>query len=155
MASKVAAAATPVVEASWHAAFPTPKSTPAGVTASEVHALLVSHFATSPSPTAKAPFVIVDVRRTDFDVAFIRTAINLPAQSFPLVLPGLIPLLASYPRVIFHCQSSAGRGPRVAAWFQDALDERGIVTSKAEVLVGGIKGWVEKYGEEEAFTVKL
>lgn len=88
-------------------------------------------------------------------VAFIKTAINLPAQSFPLVLPSLLPLLSTYPRVIFHCQSSAGRGPRVAAWYQDALDAAGITSSKAEVLEGGIKEWVEKYGEEDALTVKL
>jgi len=59
--------------------------------------------------------------------------------------------------VVFHCVSSNGRGPRAAGWYQDALDNAGItpVTSRAVVLAGGIKGWIEKYAEEESVTQTL
>jgi arsenical-resistance protein 2 len=43
--------------------------------------------------------------------------------------------------------SSAGRGPRVAGWLQDIIDEKGDKSVKSVVLEGGIKGWV-KAGEE-------
>lgn len=42
----------------------------------------------------------------------------------------------------------------MAAYYQDALDAAGITDSKAVVLAGGIKGWVDKFGETE-YTVKL
>lgn len=59
--------------------------------------------------------------------------------------------------MIFHCQSSSGRGPRCAGWYQDALDEANIPNeqSQAVVLTGGIKAWVKAYGEDESVTVKL
>lgn len=52
---------------------------------------------------------------------------------------------SSVPEVIFHCSSSNGRGPRCAAWYQDELDDKGIVTSQAFVLTGGINAWVARY----------
>lgn len=62
-----------------------------------------------------------------------------------------------YHSVIFHCQSSSGRGPRCAGWYQDALDAAGIAqeTSRAVVLSGGIKAWVKEFGQDEELTVKL
>lgn len=68
-----------------------------------------------------------------------------------------------YRSVVFHCQSSSGRGPRCAGWYQDALDRRaaeGGATSpssrsKAVVLTGGIKEWIKQYGDNEEVTVKL
>ena len=89
--------------------------------------------------------------------AFVRTAINLPAHSLYQTLPGLLPLLRRIPLVIFHCQScgATGRGARTAAWYQDALDKEGIKTSEGRILTGGIKGWIEKYGEDEKLTTKL
>ena len=59
--------------------------------------------------------------------------------------------------------SSNGRGPRCAAWMQDYIDGVGggdLV--QAEVMTGGIRGWVRTYGgrmvdgyDEEAWRVKL
>lgn len=34
-----------------------------------------------------------------------------------------------YSHVVFHCSSSNGRGPRCAAWYEDALLEKGIKTN--------------------------
>lgn len=48
-------------------------------------------------------------------------------------------------------------GPRVAAYYGDALTAAGIKAdvSEAVVLTGGIKRWVELYGEEDKVTCKL
>lgn len=62
-----------------------------------------------------------------------------------------MPLLLHIPLVIFHCSRSAGRGPRAAGWFADALDTRGIfstevVAKRVAILQGGIVRWEEVYG---------
>ena len=98
-------------------------------------------------------------------------AINLPAQTFHQTLPTLIAILSRsveyavvlrifsqftqvlhywcrIPRVIFHCSSSNGRGPRCAGWYQDALNQDKITSSKAYVLTGGIKAWKEAHPED-------
>lgn len=51
----------------------------------------------------------------------------------------------SVPKVVFHCSSSKGRGPRCAGWYQDYLNEQSFKTSAAYVLIGGIKAWSEAY----------
>lgn len=64
---------------------------------------------------------------------------------------------------MFHCQSSSGRGPRCAGWYQDALERQAAEggaapstsQSKAVVLTGGIKEWLKQYGDDEEVTVKL
>ncbi|GAA5935899.1 hypothetical protein JCM3775_007357 [Rhodotorula graminis] len=143
-------------EAPWHAAFPAPRATLANGT---LAALSVDelHQALTGSETTKATTLVVDVRRTDFETGFVRGAINLPAHSFYPTLPSLVPILSRYRTVVFHCQSSNGRGPRCAGWYQDALDEAGISrdTSKATVLTGGIKAWLERYGDDDKLTTKL
>lgn len=99
-------------------------------------------------------------------------AINIPAQTFYPTLSALMPLLSryataqssllesvvlsiyiqadglSYKKVIFHCSSSNGRGPRCAGWYQDELDRRGEKGSAAYVLKGGIKAWMAEYRDE-------
>ena len=69
----------------------------------------------------------------------------------------MISTLYSYKRVIFHCQSSSGRGPRCAAWYQDRLNEKkiGKDVSEGVVLEGGIKKWITEVGLEDEDTVKL
>jgi rhodanese-related sulfurtransferase len=52
-----------------------------------------------------------------------------------------------YSKVVFHCSSSNGRGPRCAAWYEDALLERGL-ESNARILTGGIKAWMKAYPDE-------
>jgi hypothetical protein len=71
----------------------------------------------------------------------VRTAVNIPAQSFYYTSSTWAKTFGSIPLVIFYCSSSNGRGPRCAGWFQDALDDAGITSSEAIVLAGGIKQW--------------
>jgi len=73
----------------------------------------------------------------------VRTAVNIPAQSFYPTRSTWVQILGNIPLVIFYCSSSNGRGPRCAGWFQDALDEAGGKLAEAVVLAGGIKAWVE------------
>lgn len=134
----------------WAQSLPLPKSNPAYIEPAELAELIRTK-------TAGVDFLVVDLRRTDWDTAYIKTAVNLPAQSIYQSLPALLPLLSKVPLVVFHCQSckTVSRGSRGAAWYQDALDAAGITTSQARILTGGIKGWIEKYGEEKDLTVKL
>ena len=71
----------------------------------------------------------------------VKTAINIPAQSFHMTRANWFNLLGDIPLVIFYCSSSNGRGPRCAGWYQDLLEETGNTTSEAVVLAGGIKEW--------------
>lgn len=67
-------------------------------------------------------------------------------------------LLKNVRIVIFHCQSCgklASRGRQIAAHYQDTLNEKGITTSEAFYLEGGIKGWVEKYKDDPSLVIKL
>lgn len=73
----------------------------------------------------------------------VRTAVNIPAQSFYYTRSTWVETFGTIPLVIFYCSSSNGRGPRCAGWFQDALDDAGCRTSEAIVLAGGIKQWEE------------
>ncbi|TDL28246.1 hypothetical protein BD410DRAFT_739839, partial [Rickenella mellea] len=135
----------------WASALPQPKSSPPSISAEETANLI---------KTVKVgkDLIIVDTRRTDFEDYFIHGAINLPAHSFCQTLPGLVPLLSPVPLVIFHCNSCGkvtSRGRLVASWYQDALNEHGITTSKAKYLEGGIKGWIERYAQDPDLAVKL
>lgn len=148
--------AAPVKEPSWHANLPQPKATATPVSSDELLALIMDHRKSLISdPTAEAKFLVIDVRRTDFEDSFIVGAVNLPAQSFHQTLPSLLPILSRYDIVIFHCSSSNGRGPRVASYYQDFLSERGITKSKAGVLVGGVKEWTSKYSQDSTLVAKL
>ncbi len=66
-----------------------------------------------------------------------------------------MPILVQYSLIVSYCNTCklTGRGPRTAAWYQDELDKRGLIESRAAVL-GGIKGWINKYGDSE-LTSKL
>jgi len=101
----------------------------------------------------------VDVRRTDFENAFIKGAINLPAHSFYQTLPAIVSILSHIPKIVFHCNScsNGGRGPRTAGWYADALRQRGFTEASEGVLVlqGGLKAWLALYAEDESLTVKL
>jgi len=97
-------------------------------------------------------FLLVDVRRTDWEGGTIKTSINLPAQSFYQSRKPLFDLCdrASIKQVIFYCGSSSGRGPRCASWMQDYIDDIAKFgkhpAMKVLVLKGGIKGWVRDFG---------
>lgn len=97
-------------EQPWHAAFPTPSSDPPRITSEELHQLIGAQ-----PDLSKRDFLVVDVRRTDFEVrgsssntlnrceklifhcaqnGFITGAVNLPAHSFYPTVASLIPLLS-------------------------------------------------------------
>jgi len=73
----------------------------------------------------------------------VRGAVNIPAHGFYPCRKTWVEVLGKVPLVIFYCGSSNGRGPRVAGWFQDTLDEVGRKDCAAIVLTGGIKRWAE------------
>ncbi|GAA6063675.1 hypothetical protein JCM10212_000411 [Sporobolomyces blumeae] len=170
------AAATPGSareDAPWHAAFPTPRSSLADGSLASMTPRELKDLMEQQQVLEERDFLVVDVRRTDFENACIKGAINLPAHSFYPTLPALVPILSRYRQVFFHCQSSSGRGPRCAAWYQDYLNdldastpsqsateppesgEGGEPLSKAVVLEGGIKAWVKEFGDDETVTVAL
>ncbi|KAI9899074.1 hypothetical protein N3K66_005535 [Trichothecium roseum] len=133
-------------EAPWWAAFPEAKSECQRMEASEVKALLDAD--ASAGQDAKRSFLLVDVRRTDWEGGTVKTSINLPAHTLYQTRPTIYQLCkqANVDKVIFYCGSSNGRGPRSAGWFQDYLNDLGETNIKAIVLAGGIKGWQKTYG---------
>ncbi|GAB1199023.1 hypothetical protein APSETT444_008355 [Aspergillus pseudonomiae] len=124
-------------EAPWHAAYPAPRTTAAKLPRQELLQWLKE---------GKQPgkdFVLVDLRRADFEGGTIRGSLNLPAQSLYPTIPTLYTLLSAskVESVIWYCGSSAGRGTRAGGWFADYLQDQGDTTLKSLVLEGGIKGW--------------
>ena len=69
----------------------------------------------------------------------VRGAVNIPAHGFYPCRKTWVEVLGRTPLVIFYCGSSNGRGPRVAGWFQDTLDEVGRKDSEAIVLPVGLR----------------
>ncbi|KAM3533343.1 hypothetical protein MY4038_003350 [Beauveria bassiana] len=130
----------------WWAGLPEPQANCEAIENSEVMTLLEKTFA-GPKH-AKRDFLLVDVRRTDWDGGTVATSINLPAQSFFQTRPVVYQLCkqAGIERIIFYCGSSVGRGTRTARWMQDYLTEFGETGMKAIILTGGIKGWHKKFG---------
>ncbi|KAK3307857.1 Rhodanese-like domain-containing protein [Chaetomium strumarium] len=124
-------------EAPWYAAYPAPKSEVATISREEVLEMLKT------TPLEKRDFILVDLRRNDFEGGTIRGSINLPAQSLYPTLPTLYALFkaAGLQKVIFYCGSSTGRGSRATAWLADHLASVGDTTMKSLALAGGIKGW--------------
>jgi len=96
-------------------------------------------------------FLLVDVRRNDWEGGTIKTSLNLPAQSFYQSRKTLLDLCdrSSIKNVIFYCGSSSGRGPRCANWMQDYIDDVAKFghrsSLKVSILKGGIKGWVKDF----------
>ncbi|KXJ86163.1 Rhodanese-like domain-containing protein [Microdochium bolleyi] len=134
-----AASAAPTGESGpWHAAFPAPKTTEPGAVSREEMLELVK------SGTAGKDYVLVDLRRNDYEGGTIKTSINLPAQSLYPNIPTLHTVFAAagVKQVIWYCGSSTGRGTRAAGWFQDHIDSQGGEQMRSVILKGGIKGWV-------------
>jgi arsenical-resistance protein 2 len=132
-------------QAPWYNAFPEPKAKPGTIEPSEVAALLEAQQQHSDTPR---DFLLVDVRRTDFEGGTVTTSINLPAQSLYPTRKQVYDLAkqAGTKKLIFYCGSSNGRGPRCAAWMQDFINETGDANIKSLVLNGGIRGWVKEFG---------
>ncbi|KAI8198213.1 hypothetical protein KHU50_008913 [Colletotrichum sp. SAR 10_65] len=117
----------------WWAAFPAPKAKSLEIEADEVMALLEARAAAGQD--SPRDFLLVDVRRNDWEGGTISTSINFPAQTLYQTRP-----------IIHELCSSNGRGPRSANWLQDYFDDVGETAVQAVILKGGIKGWVRKYG---------
>ncbi|CAM1504377.1 Fc.00g019680.m01.CDS01 [Cosmosporella sp. VM-42] len=130
----------------WWDAFPEAQSSVPRIEASEVKDLLEKASAADSRPTRD--FLLVDVRRTDWEGGTVASSINLPAHTFYQTRPVVYQLCkqASIKKIIFYCGSCGNRGPRCAGWMQDYLNEVGDTEIKALILTGGIKGWVKSYG---------
>ncbi|QYS96974.1 Rhodanese domain-containing protein [Trichoderma simmonsii] len=96
---------------------------------------------------ARKDFLLVDVRRNDWEGGTIATSVNLPAQSFYPTRPGVYQLCkqAGIKKVIFYCGSCGSRGPKCAGWFQEYLNSIGETEMTAAILRGGVKGWQKTY----------
>ncbi|KAF5629447.1 arsenate reductase (Arc2) [Fusarium sp. NRRL 52700] len=129
----------------WWEEFPEPKAECPRTDPSIVAKLIEVNAASGKS--AHRDFLLVDVRRTDWEGGTIATSINLPAHTLYQTRPQIYQLVkqAGIKRIIFYCGSSNGRGPRSAGWMQDYLNEVEETEIKAEILIGGIKGWQKAY----------
>ncbi|EPQ54352.1 NAD P-binding protein [Gloeophyllum trabeum ATCC 11539] len=128
----------------WWDAFPPPRSDVPEISAEELASLM--------RQGEKREFSVIDVRRDDYQGGHIRGSHQWPAQTFWNELPKFVDTFGRTPRVIFYCGSSNGRGPRCAKWYQDRLNEAGIQTSSAWLLKGGLKAWMELYGDSKELT---
>jgi arsenical-resistance protein 2 len=151
----------------WWASLPPVRSSPRSISADAVMKLF-DDMDLTPTPRT---FLLVDVRRTDWEGGTIKTSLNLPAQSFYQTRKTLFDLLerGTFKMVIFYCGelnfkrkgdgkedadindvgASNGRGPRCAGWMQDYIDDVAKFGRKSDVkvftLAGGIKGWVKAF----------
>ncbi|KAH9481820.1 Arsenite methyltransferase [Psilocybe cubensis] len=128
----------------WWDAYPTVKSSPASMTAEEVASLIRGE-------GDAGEFAVIDVRRNDHAGGHVRGSHNHHAQTFFDELPAFYERFKDTKKVIFYCQSSNGRGPRCAGWYQDYLNSKANHDNKstAYVLKGGIKNWLSKFEGQE------
>ncbi|KAK0629524.1 Rhodanese-like domain-containing protein [Bombardia bombarda] len=137
----------------WHAAYPAPKSEAVTISREEVLQMMKrSSGKGQDEQGAKMDFVLVDLRRNDFEGGTIRGSINLPAQSLHPTLPTVYSMFksAGVRQVIWYCGSSRGRGSRAAGWLADYLQTVGDTTMKSLALLEGVRGWAsagEQYVE--------
>ncbi|KAL2675354.1 hypothetical protein Neosp_011538 [[Neocosmospora] mangrovei] len=141
----------------WWEAFPEAKASCPRVEAAEVAGLIEKNAAAGKGATRD--FLLVDVRRTDWEGGTVATSINFPAHTFYQTRPVIYQLCkqAGIRRIIFYCgeQSISNRPSQSPLttqrelWQQrptDYLNEAGETDIKAEILIGGIKGWQKTYG---------
>ncbi|KAJ3125689.1 hypothetical protein HK098_008281 [Nowakowskiella sp. JEL0407] len=129
----------------WWEEYPATISNPERFSAEQVAELY-----SSPEESVGKTFLVVDVRRADYGGGHVKGSVNVPAQSFYDNRKEFVEKYSHIPKLYFYCNSSNGRGPRIAAWYQDTLNEMGITSSKGYVLAGGIKGWIEKFKGDES-----
>ncbi|KAK7185549.1 hypothetical protein DPSP01_010771 [Paraphaeosphaeria sporulosa] len=129
----------------WHAAYPAPRNPAATICREEVLRMMKQS-----AETASKNYVLVDLRRSDYQGGTIRDSINLPAQSLYPTIPTLYALFkgAGIRQVIWYCGSSKGRGARAAGWFADYIEDQGDTQMKSVALAEGIKGWATSAGGE-------
>lgn len=140
----------PEAQQPWWAAFPAPKSDCPSLDPAEVLKLLDEGGKDAVTPK---DWLLVDVRRTDWEGGTIATSINLPAHTLYQTRSVVYDLCkrAGVKRIIFYCGSCShgGRGWKCARWMQDFLDEVGEKEIKTFTVAGGIKGWVAQYGSRQ------
>lgn len=87
--------------AEWWASLPAPRSKPPTISADEVMQL----FDDMDLDASPRPFLLIDVRRTDWEGGTIKTSLNLPAQSFYQMRKTLLDMLqrGGFKKVIFYC----------------------------------------------------
>ncbi|KDR83252.1 hypothetical protein GALMADRAFT_221165 [Galerina marginata CBS 339.88] len=119
----------------WWDAYPAVKSSPPSITAEEVAQLILN-------PPSRSGFAVIDG-------GHVRGSHNWFAQTFYDDLPAFYEQFKNTSTVIFYCQSSNGRGPRCAGWYQDYLDKHDDHSSAAFVLKGGIKNWLSTFAGRE------
>ncbi|OQE94848.1 hypothetical protein PENNAL_c0003G09881 [Penicillium nalgiovense] len=124
-------------ELPWHAAYPAPRGAAPSISREELVQWIRD------GKQAGKDFILVDLRRTDYEGGTIQGSLNLPAQSLYRTIPTLYSLVSNstVKYVIWYCGSSAGRGTRAAGWFADYLEDQQDTEVKSLVLSGGIKGW--------------
>lgn len=90
--------------ADWWAAFPEVQSECPRLEPSEVKQLIEEDPSAS-SKDGKRSFLLVDVRRTDYEGGTVSTSINLPAHSFYQTRPVVYQLCkqAGIQKIIFYC----------------------------------------------------
>ncbi|KAF8478833.1 hypothetical protein JB92DRAFT_3045571 [Gautieria morchelliformis] len=132
----------------WWLQFPAVKSTPERRDVAYLEELIRR----SSETTHGVDFAVIDVRGTDRTGSQVKDSIPYRAQDFYPQIDAFGERFKAVPEVFFYCGSSNGRGPRVAGWYQDWLNTYGITSSKALVLNGGIKAWVERYGTDQSLT---
>ncbi|KHN95986.1 Rhodanese-like protein [Metarhizium album ARSEF 1941] len=132
----------------WWSSLPEPKAPIHALEAEDVAQLLESHASAGPNSTKS--FLLVDVRRTQWEGGTVTTSLNLPAQTLYQTRPTIYQLCkqANVKTIIFYCGTSKGRGPLCAGWMQDYLNQVGEASISAVILKGGIEGWHSKYGGE-------
>lgn len=85
--------------APWHAAFPTPKSQPGSINKEQLLQWLQE------GKEGGIDFVLVDLRRNDYEGGTIRGSINLPAQSLYPTMPYLFNIFsaAGVKKIMWYC----------------------------------------------------
>ncbi|KAH7120889.1 Rhodanese-like domain-containing protein [Dendryphion nanum] len=132
------AAENSVTSPPWHAAYPSPRDSNVTSIPREEILKMLDH-----EEVGGRDFVLIDLRRNDYEGGSIRTSINLPAQSLYPTIPTLYTIFkaAGIRKVICYCSSSRGRGPRAAGWFNDYIVDQSDIEMKSLVMTEGIKGW--------------
>lgn len=87
----------------WWSSFPEPKAPVHALEPEDVAQLLESHASAGPNSTKS--FLLVDVRRTDWEGGTIATSLNLPAHTLYQTRPVIYQLCkqANVKTIIFYC----------------------------------------------------
>jgi arsenite methyltransferase len=104
------------------------------------------------SPAADS-CAVIHVRKNDLIGGHVRGCFQHPVQTFHDELPVFHAEFHDKGKLIFYCQSSKGRAPRCARWYQNFLQEKTleVKTEKEEILVmeGGIKAFKVAFASEK------